>query len=291
MRSPKRRRSESSTRAPASPPAGRSITSARKRHSARLARPRRSTWSARPPSLTRPRRPGVRGLFVTATDTGVGKTVLSAALSAALIEAGESVRAHKPVVTGLDAQAPNGAQAWPADHELLAAITEAAPEEVAPLRYRAAAAPHLAAQLAGERIDADELLAAAADADAQASGGAQRLIVEGVGGLLTPLAERFTVRDLARSLGLPLLIAARPGLGTINHTLLTLHAARSSGLDVRAVVLTPWPDQAGALELSNRDTITRLGEVEVALLRHIAGPDRRALASAGAGLPWRRWLD
>ena len=60
---------------------------------------------------------------------------------------------------------------------------------------------------------------------------------------------------------------------------------------VRAVVLTPWPDQAGALELSNRDTITRLGDVEVALLRHVAGPDRRALASAGAGLPWRRWLD
>jgi dethiobiotin synthetase len=251
----------------------------------------------------------VRGLFITATDTGVGKTVLSAALSAALIVAGEGVRAHKPVVTGLDAQDPGGAlahpspsasddraqvgerQAWPADHELLASITGAAPEEVAPLRYRAAAAPHLAAQLAGERIDADELLAAATDAAAQASGAAQRLIVEGVGGLLTPLAERFTVRDLARSVGLPLLVAARPGLGTINHTLLTLHAARAGGLDVRAVVLTPWPDQAGALELSNRDTIARLGEVEVALLRHIPGPDRRALAIAGAGLPWQRWLD
>src|SRR2546426_8917226 len=143
MRSPKRRRSESSTRAPASPPADRSITSARKRDSARLARPRRSTWSARPPSLTRPRRPGVRGLFVTAMDTGVGKTVLSAALSAALIEAGESVRAHKPVVTGFDEQAlgaatsrsrssasdgdarGDGQQAWPADHVLLGAITRA----------------------------------------------------------------------------------------------------------------------------------------------------------------------
>ncbi|TMK97894.1 MAG: dethiobiotin synthase [Actinobacteria bacterium] len=275
----------------------------------RQARPRPSTWSARPPSLTRPRRPGVRGLFVTATDTGVGKTVLSAALSAALIEAGESVRAHKPVVTGLDEQPPGAAicgsrssasdgdarvaerQTWPADHELLGAITGAAPDEVAPQRYRAAAAPHLAAQLAGERIDADELLAAAADAEARASGAAQTLIVEGVGGLLTPLAERFTVRDLARSLGLPLLVAARPGLGTINHTLLTLQAARASGLVVRAVVLTPWPAQAGALELSNRDTITRLGDVEVALLRHIAGPDPGALARAGAGLPWRRWLE
>jgi len=106
-----------------------------------------------------------------------------------------------------------------------------------------------------------------------------------------PLAERLTVRDLARSLGLPVLVAARPGLGTINHTLLTLHAARAIGLDVRAVVLTPWPGQAGPLELSNRDTIARLGGVEVALLGHIAGPDRHALAGAGAGLPWRRWLD
>ena len=68
--------------------------------------------------------------------------------------------------------------------------------------------------------------------------------MEGVGGLLVPLAEDFTVRDLAVALGLGVLIAARPGLGTINHTLLTLEAARAAGLDVRAVVLTPWPETA-----------------------------------------------
>ena len=67
------------------------------------------------------------------------------------------------------------------------------------------------------------------------------LIVEGVGGLLVPLARSFTVCDLAAALGLPLVIAARPGLGTINHTLLTVRVARAAGLEVRAVVLTPWP--------------------------------------------------
>ena len=108
------------------------------------------------------------------------------------------------------------------------------------------------------------------------------MIVEGVGGLLVPLTEDFTVRDLAVELGLPLLIAARPGLGTINHTLLTLQAARAAGLDVRAVVLTPWPAAALAIERSNRETIARLGEVEVAGLAPVAHPDSRRAGAAPA---------
>ncbi len=124
-------------------------------------------------------------------------------------------------------------------------------------------------------------------ARALAQGGT--LIVEGVGGLLVPLTRDFTVRDLAVELDLPLLIAARPGLGTINHTLLTLQAARAAGLQVRAVVLTPWPREPSAMEQSNRDTIARIGEVEVAALARVI-PDGSELASAGAQLPWRQWL-
>jgi dethiobiotin synthetase len=89
----------------------------------------------------------VRGLFVTGTDTGVGKTVLSGALLAAMRAEGESVHAYKPVVTGLDEQ---GQGAWPPDHELLAAAAGMASEVVAPLRYGPVASPHLAAALAGE---------------------------------------------------------------------------------------------------------------------------------------------
>jgi dethiobiotin synthetase len=223
----------------------------------------------------------MRGLFVTGTGTGVGKTVLSAALLAAMADAGEQVRAHKPVVTGLDE--PPGE--WPADHELLASVAGMSPEEVAPLRYGPAVSPHLAARLAGEAIDPADLIARARAAGTNDG----ILVVEGVGGLLVPLTEGFTVRDLAAALGLPLVIAAGPGLGTINHTLLTLDAARAVGLDVRAIALTPWPDIPAELERSNRDTIACLGEVEVVGLSHVPSPAAANLARAGDALPWRRW--
>ena len=78
---------------------------------------------------------------------------------------------------------------------------------------------------------------------ARRAGAGSIAVVEGVGGLLVPLGPEADVRDLARDLGLPLVVAARPGLGTINHTLLTLEAARAAGLTVAGVVLTPWPER------------------------------------------------
>jgi len=232
----------------------------------------------------------MRGLFVTGTDTGVGKTVLSASLLAAMVAAGERVRAYKPVLTGLD-EAPESADAgaWPRDDELLGAAAGMSPADVAPLRYGPAVSPHLAAELAGEQISPERLCARARGIVAQGSA-AQRLIVEGVGGLLVPLAAGYTVRELALAVGLPLLVAARPGLGTINHTLLTLEAARDAGLEVRAVVLTPWPAAPDVLERSNRATIERLGEVEVQTLERLESPALDELARAGESLPWRRWL-
>jgi dethiobiotin synthetase len=250
----------------------------------------------------------VRGLFVTGTDTGVGKTVLSAALLAAMAAEGEHVCARKPVLTGLDDHSAAPAGAWPPDHELLALAAGTAPEEVAPLRYRPAASPHLAAELAGERIDPRRLLAglpipAAAtkptvtaeaaqpgDPVGSAGCGEQATVVEGIGGLLVPISSDYTVRELAVALGLPLLIVARPTLGTINHTLLTLEAARAAGLTVLAVVLSPWPARPSRLERSNRESIAHFGAVEVEGLARVRGADRRELARAGAMLPWRRWL-
>jgi dethiobiotin synthetase len=222
----------------------------------------------------------VRGLFVTGTGTGVGKTIVSAALLAALREAGESVRAYKPVLTGL----AEPSEHWPPDHELLATAAGMDPEDVAPLRFTPAVSPHLAAALAHERIDAATLIEHAV------AGADDTLIVEGVGGLLVPLTGDFTVRDLAVELALPLLIAAPPGLGTINHTLLSIEAARTVGLNVAAVVLTPWPTTPSEMERSNRETITQLGKVEVAVLEEIASGDIAALADAGGRLPWRGWL-
>jgi dethiobiotin synthetase len=119
--------------------------------------------------------------------------------------------------------------------------------------------PHLAAALAGEEIEPERLRegarAAADEADA--------LVCEGVGGLLVPLAPGYLVRDFAVDLGLPLVVVASPGLGTINHTLLTVEAARAAGLDVGLVVLTPWPDSPNRIEESNRETIAELAHVRV----------------------------
>lgn len=232
----------------------------------------------------------MHGLFVTATDTGVGKTLVCASLLAAMAADGERVRTYKPVVTGLKDDAEIAARGvWPADHELLAQVAGMTPEEVSPLRFGPAASPHLAAGLAGAAIDPAQLLAHAHRIAGPAAEG-QTVVVEGVGGLLVPLAENYSVRDLAVDLDLPILLAARPGLGTINHTLLTLEAARAARLHVAAVVLTPWPASPDAIALSNRETIARLGDVDVHALEHIPGPDPQTLARAGSKLPFRDWL-
>ncbi len=223
----------------------------------------------------------MRGLFVTGTDTEAGKTIVAAAIVAGVIAAGLRVAAFKPVVTGLD-DPPS--DPWPRDHELLAALTATDPAAVAPTTFGPAVSPHLAAELAGATIDPAALVAAAR----AAATGADALVVEGVGGLLVPLTTGYSIRDLALDLELPIVIAARPGLGTINHTLLTLEAARSAGLTVRAVVITPWPEVPGAIHESNRATIERLGDVEVATLPPLAGPG--ALSTAGAELRPLRWI-
>jgi dethiobiotin synthetase len=219
----------------------------------------------------------LRGVFVTGTDTEAGKSVVAACICAALAVRGERVAAFKPVVTGLDEEAGEFGR----DHELLAAAANAgqAPEDVAPYRFGPPVSPHLAAQLAGVTIEPPHLLAAARAHDL--------VVCEGVGGLLVPITPGYLVRDLAMELGLPVVIAARPGLGTISHTLLTLEAARAGGLGVAAVVMTPWPDQPSAMERSNRDTIQRLGDVTVTGLPRTA-PDR--LAEAARSLPVQDWL-
>jgi dethiobiotin synthetase len=225
----------------------------------------------------------VRGLLVTGTDTGAGKTVVAAAIVAVLQAGGERVAAFKPVVTGTD-DPPD--PDWPPDHELLARAAGMAPADVALHTFGPSASPHLAAELADRPLEPDALVGRARDLGASAG----VLVVEGVGGLLVPLTPDHLVRDFAVALGLPLVVAARPGLGTINHTLLTLEAARAAGLRVAAVVLTPWPERPSVIERSNAETIARLGGVEVAVLPRVARGDPDLLATAGAALPIASWL-
>ena len=184
----------------------------------------------------------MRGFFVTGTGTEVGKTVVAAVIARSLAAAGARVAVFKPAESGLE----DGTEP---DHALLrrAAGSTQPDDEIAPYRYPEPVSPHLGAELAGARIDPARLQAAAR----RASGRADVLVVEGVGGLLVPLTLGYLVRDFARDLGLRLVIAAEPGLGTINHTLLTIEAARAVGLDPALVVLTPWsgdPSRGGALQ-------------------------------------------
>jgi dethiobiotin synthetase len=225
----------------------------------------------------------VRGLFVTGTDTEIGKSVVASALTAALAQGGIAVGAYKPVVTGLD-DPPEGGK--PHDHELLAACAGMRPEDVAPYRFGPAVSPHLAAEQAGTVIDPNMLVAVA-----RATAEGRTLIAEGVGGLLVPLTtEGYLVRDLVAALGLRVVVVARPGLGTINHTMLTVQSARAAGLDVRAVVITPWPEAPTAMQVSNRETIARLAGVEVSVLPRLPGFSVGELAAAGASLPYDHWL-
>jgi dethiobiotin synthetase len=197
------------------------------------------------------------GVFVTGTGTEVGKTVVAAAIARTLAGEGKRVAVFKPAVTGLDEEVET-------DHALLrrASRSSQSDEEIAPYRYGPPASPHLAAALAGEEIDPARLrkVAAAAAEDADA------IVCEGVGGLLVPLSSGYLVRDLAADLGYPLVVAAAPGLGTINHTLLTVEAARAAGLAVALIVLTPWPEEPTEIERSNHETIAALAEARVETL-------------------------
>ncbi len=203
----------------------------------------------------------MNGVFVTGTGTEVGKTVVACEIASEHAAAGKRVSVFKPVVTGLHEPGAGDVERLRA-----AAASDQADDEVAPYRYGPAVSPHLAADLAGEKIDPARLLAGAA----LAAGSADFLVCEGVGGFLVPLSPGYLVRDFAADLGLPVVIAASPELGTINHTLLTIEAVRATRLELDSVVLTPWPERPSAMHESNRETIAATGGVEVRVLPRLA---------------------
>ncbi len=215
----------------------------------------------------------MEGVFVTGTGTGVGKSVVSAALAAALIAEGRTVFASKPVLSGL-AEHDGG---WPHDHELLGSVTGQDPDEVAPLQFGPAVSPHLAAREAGRQLSPRDM----AESIPRSPGAVT--VVEGAGGLLVPLNDHDqTMADLAHATGFPLIVAAGPGLGTINHTMLTLEAARRRSLAVAGVVLTPWPRHPTDVELDNLAFLTVHAGCPVLTLEYIPMPDVAALTQAGA---------
>ena len=197
-----------------------------------------------------------KGIFVTGTDTGVGKTVVAAGLAAAMKRAGYDVGVMKPIATG-GRRRREGLVSE--DAEFLAHVADV-PEPlhvISPIVLAEPLAPTVAARRAGVTIDFD-LLWRAWEEIAAAH---EVVVVEGIGGLMVPITDQYRVADLARdfgAFGMPLVVVTRPGLGTINHTILTVEAARGRGLDVRGLVINNLDaDTAGIAEETNPAELAR----------------------------------
>ena len=189
-------------------------------------------------------------LFVTATGTEIGKTLVTAALCHQLRAAGQPVRVLKPVLSGYD-------PATLADSDpgvLLASLGEAATEEavasIAPWRFAAPLSPDMAAAREGRRLDLAEILAYC-----RAAAG-DPLLIEGIGGAMVPISERHTVLDWIAELGAPALVVTGSYLGTISHTLTTLAAIRGRGVPIAGLVISESAESPVALT-ETAETINR----------------------------------
>jgi dethiobiotin synthetase len=198
------------------------------------------------------------GVFITGTDTGVGKTVVAAALAGAFRRRGIDVGVMKPVETGVLA-APEGSIAPDARFLAAAASAHDPPELVCPVQLRAPLAPSVAASLEGVEVSVPEILAAYRELRRRHA----FLIVEGAGGICVPLTGSYLMADLAREMELPLLVVARPGLGTINHSVLTVRYARAAGLAVLGVVIADYPSDPGPAERTSPAVIEGLAGVPI----------------------------
>jgi dethiobiotin synthetase len=192
------------------------------------------------------------GVFVTGTDTGVGKTVVATAIGLAAKAHGRTAVCLKPAETGIDGLVTG-------DAEFAQALlgTEEPLASVCPYRLTAPLAPAVAASLEGVRLDPQVVR----DAYADLSERYDLVVVEGAGGLLVPFSDGVDMAGLAALLALPVVVVARPGLGTLNHVLLTLEALHRRGLTALGVVMSGYPSAPGLDALTNPGILARLTPV------------------------------
>jgi dethiobiotin synthetase len=204
----------------------------------------------------------MRGLFVTGTDTGVGKTAVTCVLARQWAREERRYIVRKPVSTGgvEDALALSRASGQPV-------------AEVTPCWFREPAAPSVAAAAEGRVVPWEEMIQSCTPR------GEEAVLVEGVGGLLCPLTDTHTVADLAVHLGLPVLIVARRSLGTLNHTLMTWEAAQRRGLNTLGVVISETEPVSGLAARTAPDELRRRKIPVLAVLPH--GSDELS--------PWVDW--
>lgn len=206
-----------------------------------------------------PTLPAVKGIFITGTDTDVGKTWVAAGLTAALRERGIKAVYFKPIQSGCPEE---GGRLIPTDARLaqdVAGLTEPL-EVLTPVALRLPLAPGVAAAQAGVEVDLEQIATAFRDLAARYD----FLAVEGAGGLYVPLiGTHFLVLDLIRWLNLPLMVVAKSGLGTINHTVLTVKAAEAGNISVAGVILNRYPESPGLAAETNPGVIAALTGVPI----------------------------
>lgn len=203
-----------------------------------------------------------RGVFITGTDTDAGKTVAAAAVLVSLRTGRIDAVPMKPVQTGAIVQS----SPWQSpDLEFCLRMAELRPDadelqDMVPFIYEPACSPHLAAAKAGREISLERIVAAFHRLLRRR----ERVVVEGAGGLLVPITGDKTMIDLMAMLGLPVILAARPGLGAINHTLLSIRELARTGLELLGIIFCETSDTGwGEIEQNNVETIARMGKVPV----------------------------
>jgi dethiobiotin synthetase len=210
-------------------------------------------------NLVFPKLPPIRGVFITGTDTDVGKTWVAAGLTAALKEKKIKAIYFKPIQSGCPMQ---DGRLIPTDARLacrIAGVTEPL-EVLTPVALRLPLAPGVAAMQAGVEVDLKDIAAAICKLASRF----EILVVEGAGGLYVPLiGTHFLVLDLIRWLALHLVVVAKSGLGTINHTVLTVKAALAANIQVARVILNRWPKNPGLAEETNPGVIEALTGVPI----------------------------
>ena len=203
-----------------------------------------------------------KGIFITGTDTGIGKTVVTASVLMILRKAGIDAVPMKPVQTGCDKS--NGELTTPdLDFSLAAAdldITREEKEHMCPCRFESACSPHLAARRADQTISLDDICRSFNQLVNQH----EIVIVEGAGGIMVPICSELTMLDLMAIMAIPVILVARPQLGTINHTLLSLRELERAHLTVKGVIFNETsPTDWGYIEEDNRNTIENLSGIPV----------------------------
>jgi dethiobiotin synthetase len=198
-----------------------------------------------------------KGFFVTGTDTGVGKTIITAALILAVSRLGFKTGGMKPVETGC---LKEDNALIPADGMFIRTIghMEENIDRVSPCRFLNPLSPLSASEIAGIPVDLQKIREACCSLSAKYDA----VIIEGIGGLLVPITADYFVSDLARELGLPIIVVSRPGLGMINHTMLTVNYAAREGLTVAGIIINyNQPPEGTLAEKTNPDTIKKITPV------------------------------